>query len=603
MTPFNPNTLSEAPARVLDAFAETTPAPASLLEIARGGMSIRDGRGSPSVDGTRPATTDDRFEVGSQTKMMTSVIVLQLVEEGQLDLDAPLADQMDVSALDGIPNIETVTVREVLANRSGIPDFDTIPGDMGLPAFIEALMADPTGGFGVDDSLDLVSGQPADFPPGASYGYSNTNYLLLQKLIEQTTGTSFREQISTRIFEPAGMTNSSMRSDGAQDGMLRGYAELVPGQLLDVTDVAWDAGAAGGAISTTSDMVRFFDALFLSKTLLPQSQLEQMLDFRAPDGTPSLEGESLGLSSGTIYGQQFIGFQGGTLGTNSATFLHVQSGTVISLATNHSQAEPTDLLLRAVEALLQDSAWASFDPDAETFLIEGSASDMLLREDDTAPGGPETILSQGTFALTFEGALADFDTQHVRFTDGSTLWIGQDTADRFDGLEQAAPDAGHYLLGLGGNDQLSGGHGNDRLDGGAGEDRLEGRTGHDTLVGGTGDDQILGGRGNDMLDGGSGTDILLGGKGRDTLEGGDGDDVLVGGRGFDVFVFDGADGRDVVLDFTAGQDLFDLSQTGLTFADVHLTHWGPLQEIRFEDTTIIVVGSGPGPLTEDDFLF
>lgn len=333
MSLFDPDALNSGPADALSEFADSNDdAPAVLMEIARGGLSVRNAAGTTERYGNEAASTDNTFEVGSQTKMMTSVIVQQLVGEGVIDFDAPLAEQMDITGLEDIPNIGEVTVREVLANRSGIPDFDTIPGQGDLPAFIEQLLANPTQPFGPDDMLGLVAKQPADFAPGEGYGYSNTNYLLLQKLIEQKTGDSFAEVMSDRIFSVVGMDDSSMRSEFDTDGMLRSYAEIFPGNIRDVTDVPIDFGAAGGVVSTTSDIIRFMDALLVSRTLLPPDQLEEMLDFRAEDGTPSMDGESLGLVSANLFGQQFIGFSGGTLGTNTATYLHVESGTIFSLA-------------------------------------------------------------------------------------------------------------------------------------------------------------------------------------------------------------------------------------------------------------------------------
>ncbi|WP_299870253.1 serine hydrolase [uncultured Roseobacter sp.] len=188
MSLFDPDALNFGPAKALKEFADGNAAPAVLIEIARGGLSVRNAAGTTERDGHEAASTDNTFEVGSQTKMMTSVIVQQLVGEGAIDFDAPLAEQMDITGLEDIPNIGEVTVRELLANRSGIPDFNTVPGDGELPAFIEKLLDNPPEQLGPDGLLALVSDQPADFAPGDGYAYSNTNYLLLQKLITQKTG-------------------------------------------------------------------------------------------------------------------------------------------------------------------------------------------------------------------------------------------------------------------------------------------------------------------------------------------------------------------------------------------------------------------------------
>lgn len=623
MSLFDPDALSSGPKSALEDFANTHPAPAVLLEIARGGLSIRNANGTTELNGDEAASTDNTFEVGSQTKMMTSVIVQQLVGEGVIDFDAPLAEQMDTSDLEDIPNIREVTVRELLANRSGIPDFDTIPGQGDLPAFIEQLLANPTQPFGPDGMLALVAKQPADFAPGEAYGYSNTNYLLLQKLIEEKTGDSFAEVVSDRIFSAAGMDDSSMRSEGQTEGMLRSYAELFPGDILDVTDVPIDFGASGGVVSTTTDMIRFMDALLVSRTLLPPDQLEEMLDFRAEDGTPSLNGESLGLSSGIAYGQQFIGFAGGTLGTNTATFLHVESGTIFSIATNHSNAEPTELLVAAFSAIYNDDSWASFDPSDESFTIAGTAAEISLTEDEDALGGPETVLEMGNASLTFEGRLGDLDTGRFTFSDGSTLSIGTDGRDFIDVLRQA-PDAAHsdnQLIGGGGNDHLRGGHGDDKIDGGDGRDFIRGRDGDDrisggdgndflrgdlgddTIHGGDGRDHVRGGQGDDMLFGGDGDDMIRGGEGDDILNGGAGRDLMWGGDGTDTFVFQENSGQDRIFGFNAEEDQLDFSQTGIAYDDLEIKTHGTFTTISYGDGEVMIFGTSCDPLTEDCFLF
>lgn len=623
MSLFDPDSLSSGPVAALEDFAKLNSAPAVLLEVARGGLSVRNANGTVELDGDEAASTDNTFEVGSQTKMMTSVIVQQLVGEGAIDFDAPLAEQMDITGLEDIPNIDEVTVRELLANRSGIPDFDTIPGQGGLPAFIEHLLANPTQPLGPDGLLELVSDQPADFAPGEAYAYSNTNFVLLQKLIEQRTGESFAEVISERVFSIAGMNDSSMRSEGQTDGLLRSYAEPFPGNTIDVTDAPLDVGASGGAVSTTSDMIRFMDALLVSRTLLPPEQLEEMLDFRAPDGTPSLNGESLGLSSGIVFGQQFIGFAGGTLGTNTATFLHVGSGTIYSIATTHSNAEPTELLVAVFAEIFNDESWANFDPADESFTIAGTAAEISLTEDEDAPGGPETVLKLDNASLAFEGRLGDLDTGRFTFSDGSTLSIGTDGRDFIDVLRQT-PDSSqsnNQLIGGAGNDHLRGGNGDDMITGGSGRDFIRGRDGDDRISGGEGNDFLRGDQGDDKIDGGGGRDHVRGGHGDDTMSGGEGDDMIRGGKGDDLlnggagcdlmwggngsdtFVFQKNSGQDRIFDFDADEDRLDFSETGLRFEDLEIESYGSYTRISYGDSELSIFGDSCEPLTENSFFF
>jgi len=136
------------------------------------------------------------------------------------------------------------------------------------------------------------------------------------------------------------------------------------------------------------------------------------------------------------------------------------------------------------------------------------------------------------------------------------------------------------LSGGNGDDQIYGGDHSDTIDGGNGDDQLDGGTGNDVITGGDGGDALVGGSGNDSLDGGSGDDVLSGGTGHDVLMGGDGNDTLdggahadtmTGGGGNDTFVFTGGGGQDVIVDFSAGDDIMEIAKningTTITTAD------------------------------------
>ncbi|NBE06275.1 calcium-binding protein [Paragemmobacter ruber] len=103
---------------------------------------------------------------------------------------------------------------------------------------------------------------------------------------------------------------------------------------------------------------------------------------------------------------------------------------------------------------------------------------------------------------------------------------------------------------------------NDEIDGATGDDRIFGLGGNDDLDGGAGNDLLDGGDGADDMDGQAGNDSLLGGTGNDILNGGAGDDLLTGGEGADLFEFYRGSGRDVITDFTDGQDRIEIDGLG-----------------------------------------
>ncbi|MBL6080019.1 family 16 glycosylhydrolase [Belnapia sp. T18] len=185
-----------------------------------------------------------------------------------------------------------------------------------------------------------------------------------------------------------------------------------------------------------------------------------------------------------------------------------------------------------------------------------------------------------------------------------SAFVGTGSSDRLVGTS-----LNDHVRGLSGSDRILGRDGNDSLDGGYGDDRLLGGGGADRLLGQQGADTLRGGNGDDHLDGGSGADQVIGGRGADTLTGGrDHDhDLLTGSAGADRFVFGGAIGRDVVTDFTPGEDRIDLTATNIhSFASLASVarQAGPDLLLRVAPGEVIVLRDVQlDALSGCDFLF
>ncbi|WP_107495804.1 serine hydrolase [Thalassobius sp. I31.1] len=638
MTVFDPNALSEVPQAVVQTFADNNKAPAVLVEIWRDGLSLTQSSGVVDIESGTAASTDNLVEVGSQTKMMTATVVMQLAAEGAIDLDAPLSTYVDAAVIGGIANADTATVRELLSHRSGIVDFDDVTGPSGRATYIEALLTDPTTPITKEVFLGIVQDQPAHFEPGEGFSYSNTNYLLLEKLIEGVTGQTLADEFQTRIFDAVGMDSAVMDGLTSVDGQLSGYIDLGDGVATEVTDIPIELSGAGGVVATIGDMIQFMDALLVSQTLLPPEMLEEMTGFLAPDGTPDPNGVGLGLFSLSVQGQNFVGHAGSTLGHATVTLVHVESGTIVSVAGSHFEANPEDVVLEIFEAVLTDAGWMSFDITADEIEVMGTAADLDVTEIET-PDGPTTEISVGSVSISLDQPMSEIDTGQFTFSDGSTLFIADDAGDSFNVLQDAwaARTSDNHLIGQDGNDVLRGGHGGDRIDGGdgndvligrRGDDQIDGGAGNDVLRGGRGDDQLSGGDGNDVIRGGrgdddlkggagndilnggrgddmiagdGGMDLLFGGRGADVLEGGAGDDVLTGGRGADQFVFQSGDGADVVTDFSA---IDSLVFTSVNPDDLHLTQVGSDVELSYGHGDVITLENiDMCQIDTNDFIF
>jgi beta-lactamase family protein len=113
-----------------------------------------------------------RFRARSIAKPFVSVVVLQLAERGRLSLDARLPEVLPADVVGRFPTAADITVRMLLGNRSGIPEWNT-------PALDEQVARDPAKVWKVSEFLDLAAAQPPVFAPGAGFFYSSTNYNLL----------------------------------------------------------------------------------------------------------------------------------------------------------------------------------------------------------------------------------------------------------------------------------------------------------------------------------------------------------------------------------------------------------------------------------------
>jgi D-alanyl-D-alanine carboxypeptidase len=222
-----------------------------------------------------PMSLKDHLRIGSNTKTMTSTVILQLVEEGRLKLNDKIG-----KFIPGVPNGSKITIRELSEMRSGLYSYSF---DRGFNATLDR---NPKKAWTPAELLKIAFAHKPNFAPGTAYEYSNTNIVLLGVLIEKLTGTTASEAFQERIFEPLGLTETELpvrtnwhlpnpHSQGYQFGTnvetIDSYAvpearlpEALDGTLkpLDQTDANPSWGfTAGGAISTPGDLATYVKAL------------------------------------------------------------------------------------------------------------------------------------------------------------------------------------------------------------------------------------------------------------------------------------------------------------------------------------------------------
>ncbi|GHG42686.1 hypothetical protein GCM10012320_06040 [Sinomonas cellulolyticus] len=299
-----------------------------------------------------PWSTDTRSAYRSITKSFVGTVVLQLVGEGKLGLDDPIAKYVPGVAdlqFDGGAMGNQITVREALEMRTGIPEFS------GTADFSTQLDTDYTGAFTDDQLLGYAFTQQLDFAPGSAYEYSNTNSVLLGKVIQAVTGQAWDAEVQSRILGPLGLT--SVAYSGAQppagpvatpyqadDSGLESLAQVSPSLY----------GASGGLFGDIGDLLTWGRALgsgSLVSPALQQARLTGASDPQADDpGSPDYD--AYGLAAGSLDG--WWGHTGTGLGYESLTMYNPETGMTIAILINTQLPNPNGpaILFRQLEPSL-----------------------------------------------------------------------------------------------------------------------------------------------------------------------------------------------------------------------------------------------------------
>jgi D-alanyl-D-alanine carboxypeptidase len=259
----------------------------------KGNWALSSGTGRLGAD--QPIQPTDRVRVASNTKMFIASVVLQLVAEGKMNLDASVEHYLPGVVKGNGYDGSKMTVRNVLQHETGLADYLT--NDLLLNPLNHYRTYTPE-----EHLATALSRKPVFAEPGTSYSYSNSNYILAGMLIQKVTGRTPAEEITSRIIEPLGLTGTYYPETGDKwinGAHVRGYAGAL-GINLDVTGAEPSmAGAAGALISTGEDMTKFVRAL-ADGQVVPPAQLAEMRKFTAVSGTYGLGLVRLSLSCGGV---------------------------------------------------------------------------------------------------------------------------------------------------------------------------------------------------------------------------------------------------------------------------------------------------------------
>jgi D-alanyl-D-alanine carboxypeptidase len=279
-----------------------------------------------------PMAAAPHVRIATNTKTVTPTAVLRQVERGRLSLSDKLSKWVK-----GIPNGRRITVRQLLAMRSGIYDFTSDP------EFSRDFDANPLMRFEPRDVLRIIRRHKPLFAPGARTQYADSNYVLLGIILEKVTGRPVERLIQRDVVGPAKLRETSFPTRAALprpfahgyyagddgDGEIRDYTAVNP-------KVAW---TAGGMVSTLDDLRRWGRVLARG-TLLSKAMQRQRLRL----GSIPNNGPPVGYGLGILRFGDWLGHDGAIFGFSTATFYERSTGAQIVAVANLSSNFSTPTL-------------------------------------------------------------------------------------------------------------------------------------------------------------------------------------------------------------------------------------------------------------------
>ena len=392
-----------------------------LVEVAHGVLN---------VDTGVAATTDSVFQIGSITKVFTATIVMQLADEGVLDLDAPIAAVLPELVLADPHAAEQVTMRHLLTHTSGI-DGDVFT-DTGR------------GGDCLERYVAQLAGVAQNHPLGATWSYCNSGFVLAGRVIEKLTGRAWDDVVRERLIAPLGLTRTGTLPEEA---LLHRTAVGHTGHDEPATVRTWSLPRAmgpAGLINSTVGDVLGFARLHLTGGLAPDGtrllgaeSAAAMTEFQVelPDKYTLGDSWGLGWIRQDWAGRRLIGHDGNTIGQSA--FLRLLPGAGLAVVLLVNGGHPRELYLDLYRELFDELAGVEM-PAPLAPPDEPVAADIAAHAGTYERAGARREVFAGrdgpVLRATATGVLADLSPDPVEDYDlvpvGENLFVARDPATR-----------------------------------------------------------------------------------------------------------------------------------------------------------------------------
>jgi len=387
-------------------------APSVSIAVVRGGqIAFEKAYGKARLDPPVEARPDMRYSIGSVSKQVLAGAVLLLAQDGKLSLDGRVSRY-----LPSLTRAGEVTIRQLLTHTSGYQDY--YPQDYVTPFMQKPVTA--------GEILEQWARKPLDFDPGTRWQYSNTNYVIAGRIVEQVAGGALFDFLSRRILKPLGMTsaiNLAEQTMGPQDAA--GYTRFALGPPRPALPEGRGWLFAAGELAMTAHDLALWDISLMEHKLLTPASLELMTTpARLRNGTPT--DYALGVEVTDAGGHPKLQHGGAVSGFVSLNAVWPDQGAAVVVFANEDGSSATGLIARQIAPLLLAEAE---DPDAPRALAQarqifdgllvGRIDRALLTSNADSYFTPQ-VLEDAAASLKAQGPLVSLKQTSVELRGGMT---------------------------------------------------------------------------------------------------------------------------------------------------------------------------------------
>jgi CubicO group peptidase (beta-lactamase class C family) len=322
--------------RIAAQVLEQTGVPSASVAVVKGGKLVYTHAYGKArlATGKAPAvaaTPEMRYSIGSISKQFTATAILLLQEEGKLSLDDAVGKY--------VPNLtrgDEVTIRQILSHTSGYQDYwpeDYVMTTMNHPETAQQI-------------IDTWAKKPLDFEPGTQWQYSNTNFVIAGRIVEQVTGRPYMEFLTAHIFRPLGM-QSVWNSDEVKltEPDAASYYRFALGPLRPAPKEGRGWMFAAGELAMTAHDLALWDESLIAQTVLKPASYKQMFtEVKLKDGKGTHYG--LGVDVVDRDGHRSIEHSGEVSGFVADNIVMVDDGVAVAVLTNQDAVGAASMIAR-----------------------------------------------------------------------------------------------------------------------------------------------------------------------------------------------------------------------------------------------------------------